>query len=198
MKVPIAKEKAVFYYYKRYSGTEEGKSGGGDDQLIVSLPTDRTIQLCHFVKPIDENTVQKFFGLAGKIKQIQIGEYKNKANNKRKRRTVYFALVVYKKVEDCKVVLNDPKFLQGKVNKLMKKSVKFSSNPFAAEEDDVSEKESENEDDKVTAEHNAKMEEGGFIMVKPETLGSKKGRGSDGVNTVQGISQEEAQEYLER
>ena len=106
--------------------------------------------------------------------------------------------MVYKKVEDCKVVLNDPKVLQGKVNKLMKKSVKFSSNPFAAEEDDVSEKESENEDDKVTAEHNAKMEEGGFIMVKPETLGSKKGRGSDGVNTVQGISQEEAQEYLER
>ena len=43
LKVPIAKEKAVFYYYKRYSGTEEGKSGGGDDQLIVSLPTDRTI-----------------------------------------------------------------------------------------------------------------------------------------------------------
>ena len=33
-------------------------------------------------------------------------------------------------------------------------------------------------------------------MVLPETSGSKKGRGTDGVNTVQGISPEEAQEYL--
>ena len=40
------------------------------------------------------------------------------------------------------------------------------------------------------------MEDGGFIMVLPETAGSKKGRGTDGVSTVQGISQEEAKEYL--
>lgn len=40
------------------------------------------------------------------------------------------------------------------------------------------------------------MEDGGFIMVLPETQGSKKGRGTDGVNTVQGISQEEAEEYV--
>jgi hypothetical protein len=45
-------------------------------------------------------------------------------------------------------------------------------------------------------EHRAQMEEGGFIMVLPETAGSKKGRGTDGVNTVQGISQEEAAEYV--
>jgi hypothetical protein len=64
-----------------------------------------------------------------------LGEYKNKANNKRKRRTVYFALVVYKNAEDVNLVLNDPKFLQAKVNKLMRKSVKFSSNPFADEAD---------------------------------------------------------------
>jgi hypothetical protein len=45
--------------------------------------------------------IQKYFGLAGKIKQIHIGEFKNKANNKRKRRVLYFAIVVYKSVEDC-------------------------------------------------------------------------------------------------
>jgi hypothetical protein len=32
---------------------------------------------------MDENTVQKFFGMVGKIRQVQIGEYKNKGNNKR-------------------------------------------------------------------------------------------------------------------
>ena len=62
----------------------------------------------------------------------------------------------------------------------MRKSVKFASNPFA-------------DDDRMDG-----MEEGGFIMVQPEAKGSKKGRGTDGVNTVQGISQEEAQEYLEK
>lgn len=35
-------------------------------------------------------------------------------------------------------------------------------------------------------------------MVLPETLGSKKGRGTDGVSTVQGVSQEEALEYLKQ
>ena len=33
-------------------------------------------------------------------------------------------------------------------------------------------------------------------MVMPETQGSKKGRGTDGVNTVQGVSAEEVQEYV--
>lgn len=106
--------------------------------MLVSMPSDRTIQICHFLRAIDENTVQKYFGLGGKIKQVQIGEYKNKANNKRKRRTVYFALVVYKTAEDCRMVLSEPKFLQSKVNKLMRKSVKFSNNPFADDEVDSS------------------------------------------------------------
>jgi hypothetical protein len=36
------------------------------------------------------------------------------------------------------------------------------------------------------------MEEGGFTIIAPEKEGDKKGRGTDGVNTVQGVSQEEA------
>lgn len=48
-------------------------------------------------------------------------------------------------------------------------------------------------------DHRKQMEEGGFIMVLPETQhGSGKGRGTDGVNTVQGVSQEEAKEYLDK
>lgn len=79
---------------------------------------------------MEEAFIHKYFGLVGKIKQVQIGEYKNKANNKRKRRTVYFALVVYKNAEDCSLALNDSKFLQSKVNKLTKKGTKLASNPF--------------------------------------------------------------------
>jgi hypothetical protein len=109
LKVPINKEKSVFYYYKRYSGGNGGAEKG--EEMIVSLPKERTIQICHFVRPIDENTIQKFFGLVGKIKQIQIGEYKNKGNNKRQRRTVYFATVVFKSAEDVNMLMNDPKYL---------------------------------------------------------------------------------------
>lgn len=106
LKVPISKEKAVFYYYKKYDqGGQTQKKNEDGEVTLIDLPKERTIQICHFNKPIDENTVQKFFGLAGKIKQIQIGDYKNKGNNKRKRRTVYFALVVYKSADDCKAIL---------------------------------------------------------------------------------------------
>ena len=95
------------------------------------------------MKPIEEQTIHKFFGLAGKIKQVHIGEYKNKANNNRKRRTVHFALVSYKAEEDCRRVLSDPKVFQALVNKVMRKTVKYSSNPFAADDVEVSDEEDE-------------------------------------------------------
>ena len=84
----------------------------------------------------------------------------------------------------------------------MRKSVKFSSNPFSDEQGRNEPGMSSEEEDEVSPEklaereHRAQMEDGGFIMVLPETAGSSKGRGTDGVNTVQGISQEEALEYL--
>ena len=54
--------------------------------------------------------------------------------------------------------------------------------------------EEDSDRDVEAEEHKKRMEEGGFIMVMPETShGSGKGRGTDGVNTVQGITQEEAQ-----
>ena len=46
-------------------------------------------------------------------------------------------MVVYKNAEDCRLAMSDPKYLQGKVNKLMRKSVKFSTNPFADEAEPV-------------------------------------------------------------
>jgi hypothetical protein len=49
----------------------------------------------------------------------------------------------------------------------MRKSVKFSSNPFSDDPLGV-DNESENEEP-VKDKHREKMEEGGFIMVLPET-----------------------------
>lgn len=63
--------------------------------------------ICHFIRPLEEEFIQKFFGQVGKIKEIQIGEYKNKACNKRKRRTIYFAIVVFKKASDADRILVD-------------------------------------------------------------------------------------------
>jgi hypothetical protein len=80
----------------------------------------------------------------------------------------------------------------------MRKSVKFSTNPFSDEHDPgmSSDEEELSPEKEAEREHRSQMEEGGFIMVLPEASGSSKGRGTDGVNTVQGISQEEAREYL--
>jgi hypothetical protein len=55
------------------------------------------------------------------------------------------------------MALNEPKFLQSKINKLCKKTVKYAINPT---EDD-------SEEDDIKDEHTKKMEEGGFIMVTP-------------------------------
>lgn len=73
----------------------------------MDIPQDRSMFICHFLRPLEEEFIQKFFGQIGKIKQILIGEYKNKACNKRKRRTIYFAIVVFKNVEDANKVLVD-------------------------------------------------------------------------------------------
>lgn len=109
---------------------------------------------------------------------MHIGEFRNKANNKRKRRVLYFAIIVFKHAEDCQLALNEPRHFQSKVNKLCKKTAKFSLNPL----------EGESEEEEEVDEHTKMMEEGGFILVAPEKEGAKKGKGTDGINTVQGIS----------
>jgi hypothetical protein len=93
LKIPVSKDRSVFYYYKQYQAK--------DKEAIATLPEDRTLHICHFLRPIEETTIQKYFGGAGKIQQVQIGEFRNKANKKQKRRTLYFALVVYKRAEDA-------------------------------------------------------------------------------------------------
>ena len=150
--------------------------------------------ICHFIRPLEEEFIQKFFGQVGKIKEIQIGEYKNKACNKRKRRTIYFAIVIFKKASDAAKILVDvegQKKMQQVVNKTVKKNVKY------VEFGDESEDDQNDEDRPLTQEeqHNLEMEEGGFTIVKAgaDTMKSVKAKVSDGKETVMlGISQEEA------
>lgn len=112
LNVPITKDKSVFYYYRRYTNKQDKSKGNSQQSTqIATLPEDRTLYVCHFNRAIEESFVQKYFGMAGKVKQVHLGEYKNKANNKRKRRTVYFALVVYKSASDVAALLQSPKVL---------------------------------------------------------------------------------------
>ena len=118
MKIPVNRDKSVMYYYKRYEKLPE------NDESLLDIPADRSIYLCHFLREIDETFVQKFFGQVGKIRQIHFGVYKNKACNKRSKRTIYFAIIVFKKPSDCEAILANPKLIQKIVNKTTKKHVK--------------------------------------------------------------------------
>jgi hypothetical protein len=77
LKVPLSKDVTIFYYYKAYAPSSESS--------LLELPEGRTIQVNHFDKPIKEEYLKKYFGLAGKIKQVHMGEHRNKSNNKKKR-----------------------------------------------------------------------------------------------------------------
>lgn len=48
---------------------------------------------------------------------------------------MYFALISYKRAEDCSLLIDEPKYLQAKVNQITKKGVKYSDNPFANDND---------------------------------------------------------------
>ena len=123
----------------------------------------------------------------GKIKEIHFGEYKNKACNKRKRRSIYFAIIVFKKAADAELVTRDSKLLQNIVNKTMKKSVKYVA--FDGDEDS-----DDNQEKTPQDEHRRIMEEGGFTIVEEgaQNMTSKKHKVSDGmVTTMHGITQEE-------
>ena len=58
LKIPISREKSVFYYYRRYEPKgADGSKGDSHNMNLVDLPVDRTLYVCHFVRPIDEDTI---------------------------------------------------------------------------------------------------------------------------------------------
>ena len=120
-------------------------------------------------------------------------------SKKKQRRTLYFAIVVFKNDESVDKILGDSKFLQGKVNRHAKKQIGFMANPFLAGEQDLLNSDSEAEEEVGHKNDKAKMEEGGFTLVEQDIDNPTRTRGRDKYNNAQkGISVEEAEKFVER
>ena len=146
LKVPISREKQVLYYYKPYTpGSEDGSSM---PMIASPPPSDRTIYVVHFLQKIEESFLLRTFGHAGKIKKTIIGSYQPKRMSRRahNRRTIYYALVVFKTAESLER-LAESKFLQTKINAAAKTKIGFTANPFLAGEENLIPNESDDEDD---------------------------------------------------
>jgi len=81
--------------------------------LATPPPAERTIYVVHFLQKIEENFLLKTFSHAGKIKKTIIGSYQPKKAQRRahKRRTLHYALIVFKS-EEAIEKLSDSKWLQ--------------------------------------------------------------------------------------
>ena len=77
LKVPVSREKQVFYYYKPYIPTDEA------GKIATPPPADRSLYVVHFDQQIMESFLLRTFEHAGPIKQTHIGHYKPKANSKK-------------------------------------------------------------------------------------------------------------------
>ena len=74
LKIPVNREKSVFYYYKPFNLLELSSELKDEEmKSLVDIPKERSLYLCHFVKPITEEFIQKFFGQIGRIREIHTG-----------------------------------------------------------------------------------------------------------------------------
>ena len=146
-------------YYKEYFK---------EDNDLVEVPEKRSIYAIRFDQPFAGDYVKKYFGLAGKIQTAHMGEYKHKANNKKKRRQLWFAIVIYKKAEDCEKALS-AKWLQKEITKTFgdgKGKWKITFNPGQEEEEDKNE-EGLPAEEKERREKVRQMEAEGFTVMEP-------------------------------
>ena len=67
LKIPVNREKSVFYYYKPFESVDINKDNK-DSSNLIDIPSHKSIYITHFLKPIDETFLLKFFGQVGKIK----------------------------------------------------------------------------------------------------------------------------------
>ena len=71
LKIPVNREKSVFYYYKPFELVDIDKEK--TRSTLIDIPANKSIYITHFLRPIEENFLLKFFGQVGKIKQIHFG-----------------------------------------------------------------------------------------------------------------------------
>ena len=159
------------------------------------MPEDRSLYVCHFVRPIEENFIFKYFG-RNQIKRVEYGQYRNKSNNgrKSKRRTIHFAIIVYREKEHLKQVLTT-KLLQAKVNKIAGREIRQMQLGDAFDESDSDEDDEAREVRLKKRSHREMMEADGFTVVEQagQKMASKRKKATDELGeTVHGITQEEA------
>lgn len=176
--------------------------------LVSPPPADRTLYVVHFLQSIEESFLLRTFSNAGKIKKTIIGSFQPKraARRAHKRRTLYYALVVFK-TADALEKLKDSKYLQKKINTKAKRDIGYAANPFLEGEDNLVPGESSEDEDlepeerekrKKHLEHKRKLEEQGFTLVTMDNSNKGK-RGRDSYGTVvEGITEEEYQQYMEK
>ena len=73
-------------------------------------PESKSIYVVHFLQPIEESFLLKTFNHAGKVKKTIIGMFKPRSK-KKQRRTLYFAIVVFKSEESVQKLIADSKYL---------------------------------------------------------------------------------------
>ncbi|MDR3582656.1 MAG: hypothetical protein P4L67_05260 [Candidatus Pacebacteria bacterium] len=173
----IPTKKVLVYdhvYYKEYNK---------EDKELIEIPEKRTLYAVRFDQPFTGDYVKKYFGLAGKVQTAHMGEYKHRSNNKKRRRQLWFAIVVYKKAEDFEKAM-DGHWLQKEVNKKFgdgKGKWQITFNPEGEESPDKA----LSPEEQKQREELEKMEEGGFTVMLP---GKGKRYVSDGATSMKVIS----------
>ena len=174
-------------------------------RLTDPPPPDCSLYVCHFDQEIQESFLLRTFGLAGSICQTHIGKFKPRASKKKAKRTVYFAIVVFKSSESLAKLTSasESSYLQAKVNSAAQKQMRFSENPFLKTAfniiPDGAEESSEDEETKAKKVQRAEMEADGFTMVTAatESQANRVKARDDLATTVIGVSADEAQRLYE-
>ena len=125
--------------------------------------------MCHFEQAIKEEFIMKYFNKT-QIKKVEIGQYRNKSTNARKgkRRTIYFAIVVFRSEDYMESLLKTPQTLQDRVNKIAGRQIKAMNAGMFDEDGDSEDTDDDDEKKETRAKkrtHKEMMEEGGFTVV---------------------------------
>jgi len=188
LRLQLSKTRSKFLYYRHLSENKK-------KPLLIELPVERSIYIVDFERELDEKFIKKYFEvLGGRIKAIHSGEYKNKHNNKKKRKKIFFCIAVYKREEDAKNVMNT-KMLQSKIDKVF--NAPATSGLLSSYQ--VLSSDNDNEEDNSQGGENdskrKKMEEGGFTVVEKST---NRRSVTDGSTTVDIMDEDFEAKFQER
>lgn len=99
LKYPWRKDVYDHLYFRRH----EKKS----TDHISDIDSSTTLYVCNFSEALDIGFIKKYFGVAGQIQTVKLGEFRNKTSNKKKWRIIHFALVIYVSSESVEKALEE-------------------------------------------------------------------------------------------